>query len=52
MDEAIDGGERHSLIREDAIPFCKGLIGWPVPGKRGDRTRIVMSASNSMLMSL
>jgi hypothetical protein len=27
MDEAIDGGERHSLAREDPAPFAEGLIG-------------------------
>ena len=27
MDEAIDGGERHGGVREDLVPFAKGLIG-------------------------
>ena len=27
VDEAIDGGERHRLVREDLSPFAKGLIG-------------------------
>lgn len=27
VNEAIDGGERHSRIREDPVPLSKGLIG-------------------------
>ena len=27
MDEAVDGGECHDLIGEDAAPFAEGLVG-------------------------
>ena len=26
MDEAVDGGERHGLVREDPAPFAEGLL--------------------------
>ena len=27
MDEAIDGGKRHGLVREDFAPFAERLVG-------------------------
>ena len=27
VDEAVDDGERHRLVREDLAPFAEGLVG-------------------------
>ena len=48
MDEAIDGGERHGLIREHLAPFAERLIGRDPRERRSYRAAI---SSNSTLVS-
>src|SRR5207244_929337 len=42
MDEAVDGGERHSLIGKDLAPFAERLIG-------GDQHRAPLIAASDQL---